>query len=145
MADWSTQIFSFGTFKNRGEFLLKGGETSEIVSLMEDSLMILGSLMSNRYVQCLLVIRYVYRFQCRTVYDDFEIRFLSRYNAPFKAEIQKWVAKLTGSTEIIENWLIVQNLWVYLEAVFVGGDIAKQLPQVCCIHTFDYVQLDLAS
>ena len=47
-ADWAVQNLSFSNFKTRGELLLRGEETQEIVSLMEDSLMVLGSLMSNR-------------------------------------------------------------------------------------------------
>ncbi|KAM6989324.1 dynein axonemal heavy chain 8-like [Tautogolabrus adspersus] len=96
---WSGQILSLNTFKDRGELMLKGAETAEIFTFLEDSLMVLGSLLSNRY------------------------------SAFYKAEINDWVNKLSTSSDVIEQWIIVQNLWIYLEAVFVGGDIAKDLPQ----------------
>lgn len=98
ITDWSVVNLQLGMFKSRGELTLKGAETLEIIASLEDSIMVMNSLSSNRY------------------------------NAPFKKDIQLWLSKLVGTGEILEKWLIVQNLWIYLEAVFVGGDIAKQLP-----------------
>ena len=48
VVEWTSQQLFFANFKTRGELLLKGGETMETVALMEDSLMVLGSLLSNR-------------------------------------------------------------------------------------------------
>lgn len=40
----------------------------------------------------------------------------------------EWVKKFSITGQVLENWILVQNLWMYLEAVFIGGDISKQLP-----------------
>ena len=52
-----------------------------------------------------------------------------RHSAPFKGRLDEWTQYLSSSLEIIENWLVVQSLWVHVEAVFsAGGDVARQLP-----------------
>lgn len=51
IADWSIVNLQFSTFKQRGELMLKGLETLEIISQLEDSLMIISSLMANRFVK----------------------------------------------------------------------------------------------
>ncbi len=53
----------------------------------------------------------------------------NRYSAPFREDVNGWITKLSTVTEIVEQWLMVQSMWMYMEAVFSGGDIVKQLPQ----------------
>lgn len=51
IADWAIVNLQFTSFKQRGELLLKGVETAEIIAQLEDSLMIISSLLANRYIR----------------------------------------------------------------------------------------------
>jgi len=97
--DWSDKTLQFSAFKSRGNIILNGGATVELMESLEEAQMVLGSLMASRYV------------------------------APFKEDVQEWITKLSTVSEILEQWVQVQSMWMYLEAVFTSGDIAKQLPQ----------------
>ena len=97
--DWADSQLTFVNFKSRGPIQLKGGETAELMERLEEAQMNLGAMMASRYI------------------------------GPFKEDVQAWITKLSTVSEIVEQWMQVQAMWLYLEAVFTSGDIAKQLPQ----------------
>ena len=47
--DWTTNQLTFMIFKGRGELLLKGDAAADLITQLEDSLMVLSSLLTNRY------------------------------------------------------------------------------------------------
>lgn len=52
-----------------------------------------------------------------------------RFVGPFLPNVQKWEHALALSAEVIEEWMATQRKWLYLEGIFVGGDIRTQLPE----------------
>ncbi|XP_015836813.2 dynein axonemal heavy chain 10 [Tribolium castaneum] len=75
------------------------GSTEEIMQVLEDNSMNLQSMAGSQFV------------------------------GPFLIQVQKLEKSLANIGEVIDEWLSVQRKWLYLEGIFVGGDIRAQLPE----------------
>ncbi|XP_045502201.1 dynein axonemal heavy chain 10 [Colias croceus] len=53
----------------------------------------------------------------------------SQFIGPFLTVVQTWERRLSLISEVIEEWMATQRKWLYLEGIFVGGDIRTQLPE----------------
>uniref|UniRef100_A0A8C4WLB8 Dynein axonemal heavy chain 10 n=1 Tax=Gopherus evgoodei TaxID=1825980 RepID=A0A8C4WLB8_9SAUR len=53
----------------------------------------------------------------------------SRFVGPFLSTVHHWEKTLSLIGEVIEVWMVVQRKWMYLESIFIGGDIRSQLPE----------------
>ncbi|KAK9891062.1 hypothetical protein WA026_013388 [Henosepilachna vigintioctopunctata] len=53
----------------------------------------------------------------------------SQFVGPFLSIVQKWEKNLSVIGEVIDEWLQLQRKWLYLEGIFIGGDIRVQLPE----------------
>ena len=70
----------------------------EVLQNMDDSLVTLGTIMGSRYV------------------------------AAIRENVEVWQKKLVLLQETLEEWLVVQKSWMYLENIFAAPDIQRQLP-----------------
>ncbi|XP_031370421.1 dynein heavy chain 6, axonemal isoform X2 [Apis dorsata] len=52
----------------------------------------------------------------------------SRHVGPIKPLVDEWIHKLEVFTETLEAWQLLQQQWLYLEAIFSAPDIQRQLP-----------------
>jgi len=52
----------------------------------------------------------------------------SRHVAVIRDQVQKWDDDLNTINRVIEEWLMVQKQWIYLENIFSADDIKRQLP-----------------
>lgn len=52
----------------------------------------------------------------------------SQFIGPFFDVVQKWERTMHTISEVLEVWVDLQRKWLYLEGIFVGGDIRLQLP-----------------
>ncbi|KAJ1520022.1 hypothetical protein ONE63_004252 [Megalurothrips usitatus] len=53
----------------------------------------------------------------------------TKYVEPFIEQVDHWEKALSLILEVLETTLAVQRQWLYLESIFTGEDIRKQLPK----------------
>lgn len=73
----------------------------------------------------------------------------SQFIGPFLGNVQKWEKTMQTISGVVEAWMELQRKWLYLEGIFVGGDIRSQLPEEArkfddIDKTFRKIMLDTA-
>ncbi|XP_017780151.1 PREDICTED: dynein heavy chain 6, axonemal [Nicrophorus vespilloides] len=52
----------------------------------------------------------------------------SRHVGPIKPRVDEWIRLLDQFTRTLDEWLMCQQSWIYLEVIFSAPDIQRQLP-----------------
>lgn len=97
--DWEQRTFEFACWKSREvPCILVSSKVTEVQEALEETQMALNAMNAQRH------------------------------SAPFKSELVMMLTIYSDTSDTMERWFKVQQMWTSLESVFTGGDIAKQMP-----------------
>lgn len=84
---WNSAEIELGTYKSKGAIFLESSSTADVMDALEDAIMSLGSMASNR---------------------------ASQY---FRSDVKDFLKLLSNIEESMQLWLSTQSVWSYMEAV----------------------------
>lgn len=94
---WETADFEVKNYKDIKDLYILG-DTSDVISNLDDSLVTINTILGSRYV------------------------------AGIRDAVDSLRSKLMHFQETLDEWLNTQKNWMYLETIFSSPDIVKQLP-----------------
>lgn len=98
-ADWEEIYAEVKPWKSTGTFTVSGSAVEEIQTLLDDQLVKTQTMKGSPYAKI------------------------------FEHTISEWENWLIFTQDMMEYWVKVQQVWIYLEPIFGSPDIVKHLPQ----------------
>mmetsp|Transcript_23930 Transcript_23930/g.20946 ORF Transcript_23930/g.20946 Transcript_23930/m.20946 type:complete len:444 (+) Transcript_23930:1824-3155(+) len=96
---WEPISFEVKNWKDTGTYVISGGSVDEIQQLLDDQIVKTQTMKGSPYAK------------------------------RFEEEIVAWEDWLKYTQDVIDVWVKVQSVWLYLEPVFASEDIMKQMPE----------------
>ncbi|CAK9071075.1 unnamed protein product [Durusdinium trenchii] len=96
--EWEPVIMEFKDWGTTGTYIVAGASIDEVQTLLDDHVIKTQTMKGSPYA------------------------------AEFKERLEDWEKYLTGVQDIVDVWLKVQGVWLYLEPIFSSEDIMQQMP-----------------